>query len=172
VLKRGAWVVLVLCGLAVQLARADTVLVSSTSLVIGNQSSVYSFQAPGAGTVVAQVTNVDWPQLLSSLSFTAGSANQVMSSWSDPGSQPSATLSFDVSGPGMYFADILATAGGPLDLGVYSLSIKFLPAAPVPLPAPAWLLLAGLAALLAWWRAASRRPAIAAGLGVPARQGA
>jgi hypothetical protein len=162
-----------LCRLAVQLARADTVLVSSTSLVIGSQSTVYSFQATGAGTMVAQVTNVDWPQLLSSLSFTAGSANHVMSSWSDPGSQLSATLSFNVSGPGMYFADILATAGGPLDLGVYSLSIKFLPAtAPVPLPAPAWLLLAGLAALLARWRTASRRPAIADRSDIPALQGA
>jgi hypothetical protein len=53
----------------------------------------------------------------------------------------------------MYFADIVATAGGPLDLGVYSLSIKFVSATtPVPLPSAAWLLLAGLGALLAWWR--------------------
>ena len=156
-LKRGVWVALALCGLAVQQARAETVLVSTTSLVVGSQSSAYSFQTPGAGTVVAQVTNVDWPQALSSLSFVAGSADQVMSSWSEPSSQSSATLSFNVPGPGMYFADILATAGGSLDLGVYSLSIGFQPAAPVPLPAPAWLLAAGLATLLALSRDAPWR---------------
>jgi hypothetical protein len=159
VLKRGAGIVLVLCGLAVQQSSAETVLVNDTSLVTGTQSSVFSFQTPGAGTVVAQVTNVDWPQALSSLSFVAGSAGKIMSSWSDPSSQASATLSFDVSGPGMYFADIIATAGGSLDLGVYSLYIKFVPAtSPVPLPSAGWLLLGAIVTLLALWRLVPRPP--------------
>jgi hypothetical protein len=141
------------------------VLLNDTSLVVGSQSAVFSFEAPGPGVVVAQVVNVDWPQALSSLSFSAGSASKVMSSWSDAGTQGSATLSFDVSGPGMYFADIEATAGGPLDLGVYSMCIKFTSA--VPLPASAWLLAAGLVALLAGWRflRPTRPPPIPAGYG-------
>jgi len=148
VCNRAAWVALALCAsLAVQQARAESVLLNDTSLVTGSQSAVFSFEAPGPGVVVAQVVNIDWPQALSSLSFAAGSASKVMSSWSDTGSQGSATLSFSVSGPGMYFADIQATAGGPLDLGVYSMCIKFTSA--VPLPSPVWLLAAGLVALLA-----------------------
>lgn len=163
-LQRVVSISLVLCGLAAQQAHADSVLVSNTSLVVGSQSSVYSFQAPGPGTLVAQVTNVDWPQTLSSLSFEAGSATQIMSSWTEPSSQLSDTLTFNIAGPGMYFATIAATAGGPLDLGVYSLSIRFVPAggAVVPLPASVWQLLAGLGTLAAWWRLAPARPAIAA----------
>jgi hypothetical protein len=186
---RAVWIALALCG-CFALPQADAasvpvsqtsllaasqtgtgsgiVLVNDTSLVTGSQSAVFSFQAPAAGTVVAQVTNVDWPQALSSLSFVAGSATKILSSWSESGSQQSATLTFDVSGPGMYFADIKATAGGPLDLGVYSMCIKFTSA--VPLPSTAWLLAAGLVALLVWRRAGRRFlrstwPAIPAGHG-------
>jgi hypothetical protein len=134
-------------------ARADTLLLSETSLVAGSQASVFAFQAPGAGTVSAQVTNVNWPQLLSSLSFIATSSSQTMASWFDPPSQTSQTLSFHVTGPGNYFADIFAVAGGPLDLGVYSFCIRFAPSAPpVALPATRGLMLSALAALLAWLR--------------------
>ena len=187
--RMGSCLVLLLCSMGATHAGAETVLVSNTSLVAGSQSSVYSFQAPGPGTVVAQVTNVDWPQTLNSLSFTASSASQVMASWSDPPSQTSQTLSFQVAGPGfatgeeakqvknaiflwkvhqpqdfgrrsavqvagpgMYFANVMAAAGGPLDLGVYSLLISFAPAVPVPPPSAGWLLLSGILTLAAWWR--------------------
>jgi hypothetical protein len=156
--KLAGWAALLAWSVVASLAHADSVLVSDTSLVSGSQSTVFAFQAPGAGTVTAEVTNVDWPQLLSSLSFVATSANQTMTSWSDPATQTSATLSFQVMGSGNYFADITASAGGPLDLGVYSLMITFTPAAsPVPLPAAGWLLLSGALALVAWLRL--RRPA-------------
>jgi hypothetical protein len=142
---------------------AATVLVSDTSLVTGSQSSVFLFQAPAPGTIVAQVTNIDWPQTLSSLTFVATSANRVVTSWSDPPSQLSQTLSFQVVSPGTYFADITATAGGPLNLGVYSFSITFVPAVPpVPLPSAGWLLLAGLLGLAAWWHLVPGQAAISA----------
>ena len=52
-------------------------------------------------------------------------------------------MSFMVPTAGTYFADVMATAGGPLDLGVYSLSISFSPSA-VPLPPSGRLLLGAL----------------------------
>ena len=131
-------------------ARADSVLVSSTSLVSASQSTVYQFQAPGPGTVSVQIVNLDWPQPLSSLSFMAATSSQILTSWSDPASQGSANLTFQVTSSGTYFADVIATAGGPLDLGLYSLCIKFTPPTPaVPLPASWGMLAAGLVALLA-----------------------
>lgn len=133
---------------------ADSVLLSDSNLVSGSESSVFSFQAPGPGTVSVQITNVAWPQTLNSLSFMAATASQVLSSWSMSGAPPptstSQTLYFQVAQAGSYFADVAATAGGPLELGVYSLSLTFTPAtSPVPLPEAPWLLITGLLALLA-----------------------
>lgn len=145
-------------------ASADSVLLSDSNLVSGSQSSVFSFEAPGPGTVSVQITNVAWPQTLNSLSFVATTANHVLSSWSMSGAPPptstSQTLFFQVASGGSYFADVAASAGGPLDLGVYSLSVTFAPAtSPVPLPGAAWLLLAGIMALLALSKFAQQRPA-------------
>jgi len=143
---------LLLCVICTTSARAEMVLVSDTTLVIGTQSQVFSFIAPGPGTVSVQLANLNWPQPLSTLSFMAGSANQVLASWSDPSSQPtpsSKTLYFQVAQGGTYFADVAATAGGPLDLGVYSLSVQWAnPPSPVPLPASDWLLAAGIVVLI------------------------
>ncbi len=126
-------------------AAADMVMVSDTSLVSGSQASVFSFDAPGPGTVTVQMSNLAWPDPLSSLSFTATTANKVLSAWDVSGTQ---SESFQVSG-GSYFAHIAAPAQGPLDLGLYSLSLKFIPAgAPVPLPASGWLLAAGILFLM------------------------
>ncbi|MGO9852381.1 MAG: VPLPA-CTERM sorting domain-containing protein [Steroidobacteraceae bacterium] len=136
-------------ALLATVAQASTVLIADTTLVSGSDSAVYSFEAPGPGTVSVQLTNLDWPQALSSLSFVATTANHVMSSWSDPGGSGAYTLSFQVGGSGAYFADVTAVAGGLLDLGVYSFSLDFTPAiGPVPVPASGWLLLAGLLALI------------------------
>jgi hypothetical protein len=141
---RPSGAVLLLAGmLAVSTARAETVLLADTTLVSGTSTAVFSFNVPGPGTVDAQVSNLDWPQPLTSLTFMATTGNQVLSSWSDGAAATSQTLLFKVTA-GTYFADVLTTAGGPLDLGLYSLSLTFTPAV-VPLPSSLGLLLGGLA---------------------------
>ena len=144
----------VVAGLLSSLALASpawsgSVLLSDSSLVTGNQSNVFSFDAPGPGTVSVQLTNIDWPQPLASLSFVAATGSKVLASWSDPASQSQGNLTFQVPGGGRYFADISATAAGGLDLGVYSFTIQFSPATTgVPLGASGGFLLCGLLLLL------------------------
>jgi len=118
-------------------ASAD-MLVADTTLILGSEAATYSFTAPTSGTITAQLTNLPYPERLSSLSFMATTASDVLSSWS---ADTSETASFQV-GPGTYFAHILATATGPLNLGLYSLTLSFTPSA-VPLPASDWLLVIG-----------------------------
>jgi hypothetical protein len=116
------------------------VLVSQTSLVTGTQSSVQEFTVTTPGTLSVNLQNLDWPDPLSSLNFTATTGNSVLADFSVQASDPfTMTL-----GPGTYFANTTGTAGGPLDLGLYSLSISFTPNA-VPLPPSGRLLLGGLA---------------------------
>jgi hypothetical protein len=130
---------------------ASTVLVADTTLVSGSASDVFSFQVSGPGTVEVSLTNLDWPQPLSSLNFMATTPSGVLSTWSDPGATGtvSQTQFFTITKAGTYFADITATAGGALDLGVYSMCLTF---NSVPLPSSGWLmsgaLLIGLGLLL------------------------
>src|SRR5215472_6670456 len=134
--KISALAALMLYALMATLAQASTQLIADTTLVSGSETATLSFQAPGPGTVTVQLTNLDWPQALSSLSFMATTSNQVLSPWS-----ASSLSSFQVPASGTYYADVLAVAGGSLDLGAYSLSLTFTPAtAPVPLPSSGALL--------------------------------
>ena len=96
-------------------AHADTMLLSSTTMVSGSESATYSFNAPGDGTVTAELTNLGWPDQLSALSFDATTATDSVSSWSVQGAAQTET--FQVA-PGDYFAHITAAASGPLDLGL------------------------------------------------------
>jgi hypothetical protein len=137
-------------------ARADMLLLASTTMVTGTESAVFSFTAPSSGTVKAELTNLDWPTTLSGLSFMASSGNQVLGSgsWNNP-SQPGTvtqTVAFQVSHPGTYFANVTATPGGPLDIGVYSFSLHFTNGNAVPLPASGWLLAAAIIVLLGMLR--------------------
>ncbi len=131
-------------------ARADTVLLAQTTLVSGTNSTVDSFTATQKGTVTVSMKGLDWaPTTLSALSFSATSASDVLASWNGTG-MTSNTLTFDV-GPGTYFAHIMATAGGALDLGLYSMVMTFNPNVgppPMPLPASGWMLLIGMFALM------------------------
>jgi hypothetical protein len=170
-LAGAAWIGLLLCGMAATAARADMVLLSDTTLVTGNRSSVYSFSTPAAGTVTVQLTNLAWPQALSNLSFMASTPTNVLSSWFDPSlvtSQSTTnTLTFQVASSGAYFADVMATAGGSLDLGLYSLSLTFAPAGTVPLPASGWLLAGALVLFVGLlWRGRAVAPAQTPGGGV------
>jgi hypothetical protein len=127
-------------------AYAGSQVLADTTLVSGSSSEVFSFQASGPGMATVELTNVAWPQNLSSLSFLATAPGEILGQWSNPpasGGTTTQTMSFMVPTAGTYFADVMATAGGPLDLGVYSLSISFSPSA-VPLPPSGRLLLGAL----------------------------
>jgi len=144
----GGCVVALLGVFSATSARAE-MLLADTALVNGTSSDSFSFNVPSAGTVEAQVANLDWPQWLNALTFQTSTANQVLSSWSDLDPQAGANseiLYFKVQ-PGTYFADVTATAGGPLGLGLYSFTLTFAPAV-VPLPSSFWLLLAGIVVLI------------------------
>ncbi|HVW70343.1 MAG TPA: VPLPA-CTERM sorting domain-containing protein [Steroidobacteraceae bacterium] len=127
-------------------AKADSLLLAQTTLVTGSASTVDSFTAPGAGTVTISLTSLDWPAALSALSFSATSATQVLSSWNGT-SITSNIASFEVDA-GTYFAHIMATASGALNVGLYSVVMTFSPgsggAPSVPLPASGWMLLTGM----------------------------
>src|SRR5215469_13510653 len=132
----------VLWVMATRSAHAD-MLVSETTLVSGTDSSVASFTLTSAEPITVQLSNIPWPQTLSSLSFMLSSADQVIGSWL---TETSTVQTYQLS-PGTYFAHITGTASGPVDLGLYSLSIGTQPAA-VPLPAGGALLLGGLVVLM------------------------
>jgi hypothetical protein len=141
------------------LAHADSLLLASTNLVTGTSSATFSFDAPSAGTVTARISSLPWPVPLTSLSFTATSATTTLASWQSGSSFGARALSaaatssdpqvetFQV-GAGTYFAHIMATAGGDLNLGLYSLMLTFTPSA-VPLPSAIGLLLMGIFVMFA-----------------------
>jgi hypothetical protein len=160
-LIRRRWLPFTAAGLALglagpQLAHADSVpaavLLQQSTLVINQQSNVYAFTAPGPGTLTIDLTDVPWLAQLSSLSFSVDSSQSVLGTMSGAGQ-----LTVTLSQAGTYYADVTGQAGGPLDLGVYSLQVGFQPqVAPVPLPGAILLTLCGLAILgclqLAWTR--------------------
>ena len=136
-------------------AKADTVtdssLLEQTTLVFGQkQTNLYSFDAPGAGTL--SVTLKDWafPVPLQQLTASIMSGDQT---WSLTPSQDSEwLLDLPISSSGVFGAFVAAQAGTfagtGLQFGAYSMSIDFTPAAtPVPLP-PALDLFLGGAGLL------------------------
>jgi hypothetical protein len=131
------------CLSAAPHARADTILLAQTTLVNGSESTVDSFTAPTVGTVTVSLKSLKWPVALSTLSFSATSATQVLASWSGTGLS-SDVATFDV-GAGTYFAHIMASAAGAMNMGLYSLMISFNPSTPtVPLPSSQWMLLTGM----------------------------
>jgi len=136
-------------------ARADSILLAQTTLVTGSVSTVDSFTAPSAGKVTVDLTSISWPAALSSLSFSAASANKVLASWNGTGVS-SDVATFDVAA-GTYYTHILATAGGTLDVGLYSMLLTFSPStSTVPLPASGWMLLTGLFVLAGLARSVRR----------------
>jgi hypothetical protein len=140
------------CLSAAPHARADSILLAQTTLISGSTSTVDSFTTATAGKVTVSLQSLAWPTPLSALSFSATSADKVISSWSGTGLD-SELATFEV-GAGTYFAHIMATATGAMDMGLYSLMMTFSPNAPtVPLPASGWLLLTGMFVLMGLARA-------------------
>ena len=153
--RTGLYVAVATLGLlAMAQARAEEIMLAQTTLVIGTDSSVAAITVPSAGSLTVELSNLPWPQSLESLSFMLSSSNQVISAWSTDSTN---VESYNVT-PGTYFAHLTGTAGGPLDLGLYSLTVGFQPAGVVPLPASGALMLSGLlaAAALGWTLRRSR----------------
>jgi hypothetical protein len=135
-------------------AWADSILVQQSTLVNGSEATTDSFKTSGAGTVTVTLTDTGWSSPLKALSFSANSATEVLASFNAVG-LTSDIAQFHIDTAGTYFANIMATAGGPMGLGLYSLKMTFAPGAPsVPLPSTGWLLLTGLFALVGVARAA------------------
>lgn len=136
-------------------AKADTVgdasLLQQTTLVFSQQTNLYSFNAPGAGTL--SVTLQDWtfPVALQQLTASIMFDDQ---SWSLTPEQNSPTpawvLNLPVSSGGLFDAFVAAEAGTSsygMQLGAYSMNIEFEPASTVPLPPAIDLLLGGMGLL-------------------------
>jgi hypothetical protein len=135
-------------ALAAESAGAAEVLYEGSGLIRGQQAGMESFNVPGAGTLTVQLSNVAWPVPLGSLNGVISSASGLLGPEFGAG-----TSTFQVAGPGEFFAQWFGTAQGPLDVGVYALNIEFQPSGvmPVPLPTSIGLLVSGLA-LLGWQR--------------------
>jgi hypothetical protein len=135
-----------MAGAPTRSAEAGEVLYDSAGFVKGQQSFVQSFQIDTPGTLTITLSNITWPERLSSLSMSLSTAGGLLASEMGEGS-----TSIEV-GKGTVFAQWFGKAQGPLNLGVYSMKIEFQPSAlPVPLPTSVVLLLSGLA-LLGWQR--------------------
>lgn len=135
-------------ALAAGSAGAAEVIYDGAGFIRGQQAGMESFNAPGAGTLTVQLSNVAWPVPLGSLNAVISSASGLLGPEMGAG-----TNTFQVTGAGEIFAQWFGTAQGPLDVGVYALNIEFQPSGvmPVPLPTSIALLVSGLA-LLGWQR--------------------
>src|SRR5262245_46200446 len=137
-----AWALLAL--LSAPAARADSVLLSSGTAMTGKQSWSSDLSIETPGTLSVRVTDLGEPftivEPLASLSFGITSATGPLDSRSGEGE-----LSMDIA-PGLYSLYIAAVPGGRFNLGLVSWTATLQTlAAPVPLPASLWLLIASLA---------------------------
>jgi len=132
------------CIAAPDFAQAENVLAKST-MVSGIQSNRYEFNAPGPGTLSVTLTDMTWPERLTSLTADLYSPTSVLGKVG--GDQ---SVNFEINSQGLFAAVIFATAGNNLGLnmGSFSVSIDYRTSAPeVPLPPAVTALLTGLALL-------------------------
>ena len=135
-------------------AKADTVgstvLLEQPTLVFSQQTNLYTFDAPGAGTL--SVTLDDWafPVDLQQLTASIMFQDQSWSLTQVQGTQnPQWVLDLPISSGGLYSAFVAAVAGTSAygQMGAYSMAIDFEPASTVPLPPAIDLLLGGMGLL-------------------------
>ena len=142
---------------AAPLASADTLLVEASPLVSGTQSDVYTLSTSKAGSVTVSLSNLGWPDRLSTLSFALATSSGVLKTFSGEGQQ-----TIDLGTAGTYYAIVTGTASGHWNLGMYSLRMSFSTLGegpgPVPLPAAVWLMLSGLAGVLGLTRRKQQLP--------------
>ncbi len=129
---------------------SDTVLLQQTTPVFSQQTNLYSFNAPGAGTL--SVTLEDWafPVDLQQVTASILFQDQSWSLTAEQGSQnPEWVLNLPISSGGLFDAFVAAEGGASPygQVGVYSMSIDFAPASTVPLPPAIDLLLGGMGLL-------------------------
>jgi hypothetical protein len=130
-----------------------SVIYSHSSLVQGSSAAVTALDLTGAGELFVTLTDLDFPEAVSSLDFSLSSSGTDLVGLADPG-----TLRLSVTGPVTLYADVFATAQADTGVGLYNLTATFLPTATVPLP-PAGLLLASALWLPLWaLRRRSRLP--------------
>jgi len=148
----GACALLVLALAAEKPAHADTVLLGQTGLITGSESFVFSVLVPSAGTMDVQLTDIAWPDRLSSLSGGITTATSVLQEMAAPGN-----MLVSIGAAGTYYLHIAGVAQDALDMGLYSVRVDFQGegASTVPLPGAAWLFIAGLAALAAVLRSST-----------------
>jgi len=107
-----------------------------SQMVSGSFSTVESFNVTRSGTLTITLENISWPEKLEQLSCSIYSETGFMHALTN-----SAQLTFDIAGSGTFYANLSASAAGLLKLGLFSFKVSFVPAAaPVPVPAAAWLL--------------------------------
>jgi hypothetical protein len=142
-----ALIALAMTGLSAGKAAASEVLFDSSGFLRGQQSFVQSFEIDSPGMLTVTLSNISWPERLSSLNLLITTANGLLAPEMGEGS-----FTLEV-GKGDVFAHWFGTAQGPLNIGVYAMKIEFQPfdVVPVPLPTSLALLLSGLA-MLAWQR--------------------
>jgi hypothetical protein len=133
-------------------AHADTVLASSVGFITGTQSFTDSFNITTPGTLSVTLESVPWLDTLQDLScFLTSSAGALLGQLTS--AQPG-TPGFEQEkvNPGTVYLSWYGIDSGPVGVGVYSVTVDFQPAAPVPLPAALPLLLSGLGALAVYRR--------------------
>lgn len=127
----------------------DTSLLQQTTLVFSQQTNLYSFDAPSAGTLSISLKDWGFPLPLQQLTASILSQDQVLGSL-DPSGTSGWQFDVPIQSGGLFDAFVAAQAGNfdGLQFGAYSMSIDFQPSAsPVPLPPALDLLLGGMGLL-------------------------
>jgi hypothetical protein len=139
--------------LAIGSVHAETLgtkLYESTTLVTAPHIDLQALNISGAGTVTVKLTDMKWPDLLGTLSFTLFDATHTIGSYSLSPGALTGTQGYTVNAAGTYYASIFAAPASGKMGGLFNAQIYFGPAAaPVPLPASGWLMMCGIAALAA-----------------------
>jgi hypothetical protein len=157
----GAMLVLLCMALP---AHAEKFVIEQSGMISGTQSFVIPMKITNAGRLTVELADLAWLSRLSNLSFSVardktfrpdsqGSTQEVLGK-----DVLSALYTFDLNGPGQYYAYVTGTASGKYGLGLFSVKLSFNEtAATVPVPAAGLLLLSALGGLAAWKRRVSRR---------------
>ena len=153
------WGAALLLGLLCCTARADvlgTKLYESTPLITGSSMTVTELDLGSSGVLTVKLTDMKFPDLLKTLSFTLTTATSVYEPTHvlDTTVATSGSWSINIAAPVTLYAAIFAlpqTGAGKIGAGMYDAQISFVAgAAPVPLPAAGWFLLSGIVGLAAF----------------------